>query len=240
MYSTNTGSFLSHDNVFVKYKLYDAKNPKCIILGVHGGCFQDGDENWNKEQSEDLANNNISVIHVGFRQDSTEQSLQDLIYAYHFLKTKYEYTNLPVGVLGSSSGGFFSIALANNYQHNIKFDFSIHLCPVSKPFQRYKYLQTSDHPHKTSMLEKHLKHFKDERTMRTHGKLTNIKEVHAPMLVITGTKDKNVPVSINKHLMVNKKITCIMLDSGHEICYKRCEFVIDLIDRFLDSVSNST
>ena len=227
------GTLKTKDDYLLNYKLYINPNATCIALGIHGGSFHDGDETWNKSQSQDFANKGVNIMQLNFRQTTTERAISDLTDACYFLQKMY--TDLPFGVIGTSSGGFFSLILSTNPPLNIKISFAIHICPVSNPYQRFCYLKNSNHKYKNLLMNNQLLHFGSERNMRVKQQMVSLRlldDVYT--LVICGNKDVNVPEHINKHLFSNKNITNVMLDGGHEICYKKDKRVTNEIIKFLN------
>ena len=236
---TENGFIIMDDQYQLRYKLYIPGEIYYIALSVHGGCFQDGDETWNKDQSESLAQEGILVMQLNFRQTSIKQTLSDLTSGYAFLKNKYNnlkyfnnYANSPFGIIGCSSGGYHAIKLTIMSQ--MKFDFCILLCPVSNPYKRYEYLSNSDHENKHTMMMKQMKFFKTERLMKLGSSYIKNFIANTPTFVIIGDKDTNVPICVNEYLLSRPKMHYMILDGGHELCYKYNKKVTDSIIFYLD------
>jgi dipeptidyl aminopeptidase/acylaminoacyl peptidase len=222
------GSFEARDKKKLKYCLYKPYVVKCVTLGIHGGCFQDGNEQYNKGQSESFAKKGIAVMHLDFRQNSVDQTINDLTDAVSFLTDRFNKDK--ISIIGCSSGGFYSLLLCDILKNKI--DCSVSLCPVSDPFKRYHYLKNSNHKNREKMMEKQLTHFKDERFMRKMSNCVRKIETNIPRLVIVGKDDLNVPQEVND-ILLKKPIHSFILKGGHELCYRYNEKVTELVSVFL-------
>lgn len=96
------GSFKARDGHVIKCIMYQPNLIKYLALGVHGGCFHDGDETWNSQMSHGLADKGVCIMQLNFRQNSTVQALMDLEDGCMYLiNSKFE---VPFGIIGGSSG----------------------------------------------------------------------------------------------------------------------------------------
>jgi len=81
-YKEIKSGFDAADKTKINYVIYEPKDIKHLVLCIHGGCFQLGNETWNASQSRALAERNILVMQLNFRQTSQDH-LQEAITLYY-------------------------------------------------------------------------------------------------------------------------------------------------------------
>jgi acetyl esterase/lipase len=189
-----------------------------VALFLHGGCFQDGDETWNRAQCADLtATLHLPLLTLHYRQDNIVEVAEDCHKAHRWLRE--QYPEAKVGIIGGSSGGFYALFLAGCPD---AFDFCVALCPVADPYARYQYLLTKPVgvPFE-DMCAKQLRFFRSEFQMRIGSESVSGDPLKIPTLVIVGDSDRNVPLSLSEDwLRTKERIEYIVLQGGHELCSK--------------------
>lgn len=198
-----------------------------FILGIHGGCFWDGDHTWDKNISIKLTESNKCVVmQLNFDQTDYGTVMQDLYLALQTIKDNFVFDK--IGLLGGSSGGFFALELLSYIK--FKLDFCILLCPVAAPYKRYEYLVENKND---QIIKKQMNHFLTVENMQHREKYVSNMKLQCPTLVILGDNDKNVPPNVTKELISKDNIKSHILSGGHELCYKAPQLVVDLIFDFI-------
>ncbi len=243
------GDYVNHEEVKVKNgqdgyeiqcKLWKPKGRiRAAALFIHGGKFSTGDRNSHSLVSESLAaQTGIAIITASFRDGSettyeSGKSISDLIVVSRYMKRRYY--NEPFGVVGSSSGGFFALALCNEMDFgDIKF--CIPLCPVAHPHARAVYLNHCIQgttplasgkdlyhvrlaPEKAEEVLTHQMQFfgsYKDMAMASEQVRENIHRI--PTLLILGSDDANVPPQVTQHLVDTwASRTIIIGGAGHEL-----------------------
>lgn len=115
---------------FPNFIEYYTSNPIGIIITFHGGCFSGGKMTYDTEQNNMLMNMGFIVYQPEFPKKYSEFKKWCQQYIPAFQKR-----NLPVYVLGRSSGGYLAKYVYNNYKfiHG-----AIYLCPILFPKERYQ------------------------------------------------------------------------------------------------------
>jgi len=136
-----------------------------------------------------------------------------------------------LGVSGSSSGGFFALALAADPERwgagPGRFAFALALCPVADPLARAEYLRavingTSDvdprhEPERAKeILASQLSYFPGGDDQMREARDLVEKSAWGPTLVVAGAQDKNVPLHVLSGLIGWADRT-LVLRRGHEI-----------------------
>ncbi|GMI57580.1 hypothetical protein ScalyP_jg7883 [Parmales sp. scaly parma] len=196
-----------------------------------------GDHHSHSSIAESLASLNNNVVRVDFRCGSSapyssKLAFQDLQDVVHHIQNSSPNTQL--GVVGSSSGGFFALKLVRMLPPQT-FAFCIPLCPVSQPGTRAKYLRSCMNDSPSSLSSQYPTfHTKEVAKAILDGQLSffslGIDEMdaaalplktphpsHPPTLLILGSADKNVPFAVNEPLLCWVDKTIIIGGAGHEI-----------------------
>ena len=228
------------DGYEIPCKLWKPKGKiRACALFVHGGMFSKGDRESHQAVSCCLAAQvGIAVMTVTFRDGSVTthssgKSISDLKSAANEVMKRYY--NEPFGVVGSSSGGFFALALCNAMEAG-KIKYCIPLCPVANPHTRAVYLghcidgttplssgtdlySVRQPPQRAQeILSNQMQYFKTFNMMikAADSVLENKNDV--PTLLILGSLDANIPHQVTQHHVDNWATrTVIIGGAGHEI-----------------------
>lgn len=205
------------------------------VFFIHGGMFSKGNLNSHPEVSKALALKlGLAVITASFRDGSTThyssgEFMDDLKSIARYFRAQHE--NLPFGLVGSSSGGWFALALANALQAG-EVDFLIPLCPVSDPHARAVYLQhcmfgSIDSPsyhvrhepvQAKAIFDHQMQFFESLSKMKEAAKQVHSNQHGIPTLLIVGASDKNVPPQVTQHIQNSWATRTISIGgAGHEI-----------------------
>ena len=95
------------------YKPLATESPLAVAVFAHGGCFGKGDCTSHKEMSTAMANAGLLVVDSSYRQGNANPqpaATNDLGDVTRW--TRKCWPELQVGVVGSSSGGWFAMAMA--------------------------------------------------------------------------------------------------------------------------------
>jgi len=209
---------------------------KAAVFFVHGGIFAFGDRDSHSTISRGLANLGVAVVTASFRMGSeapykTGITMRDLKDVTKYVKGRWE--GIPFGLVGSSSGGFLGLSLAQELGPN-EISFVISICPVANPYIRATYLRSCidgtiegttgayHAPEKASwILTKQLSFWEDDETMLAASESFQIKAARQrdviPTLLIVGSIDKNVPFSVIEHVQQWATRTVVVGGYGHEI-----------------------
>ena len=256
---TTVPSSIKDDEFAIPIKIYTPNNNKSIraaVFFIHGGIFSSGDCHSHPTIAEGLANLGLVVVTASFRNGKeaphatniTNKDLNDVI---DYIRSRWK--NIPFGLVGSSSGGFFALNLSQTLGPSV-ISFCIPICPVADPFKRASYLRSSisgsaiSDGYKTShtttdskrILEKQLSFWKDDDSMlQAGGSLTSPKHEDIPTLMIIGSQDKNVPFKVTADVQSWATRTIVIGKRGHELCDEvvngggyHC--YLGDIDRFID------
>jgi acetyl esterase/lipase len=176
---TSIPSTIENDNFSIPIKIFTPiinnnnynnkkkkKKIRAVVFFIHGGIFALGDMHSHPTISIALSKLGLIVVTASFRNGEeapheTNVTTRDLMDVIHYCTTTYN--ELPFGLVGSSSGGFFAIQLSqslllsslsssnnNNNNNNNNDDrvvrppsFCIPICPVADPYKRASYLRAS-------------------------------------------------------------------------------------------------
>ena len=189
--------------------------PFPALLDVHGGAWNRGDRSNDGVMAAALAASGIMVAAVDFRLAPAHPypaQVQDVNYAARWLKANAAAFNIDpatVGGIGSSSGGHTLMLNAMRPADNryaaldlpTGFDaamaYTICCWPVLDPYARYLYAQEANNERLAESTEAY---FLSQEAMR-EGNPQHILERGEPVrlpptLIIQGTRDDNVPLSI--------------------------------------------
>mmetsp|Transcript_19275 Transcript_19275/g.28757 ORF Transcript_19275/g.28757 Transcript_19275/m.28757 type:complete len:302 (+) Transcript_19275:73-978(+) len=213
---------------------------RAVVFFIHGGIFALGDMHSHPTISHALCQLGLVVVTASFRNGEeaphksnvTMRDLNDVV--DHCLQT---YKDLPFGLVGSSSGGFFAIHLCQTLHSTKQIAFCIPICPVADPFKRASYLRSSisgsaksdgynavHTPEKSKyMLEKQLSFWQSDECMLEARESTKSNTKNVPTLLIIGSADKNVPFDVTNEVQGWATRTVVIGGKGHELCDKIVE-----------------
>jgi len=212
---------------------------RAAALFIHGDMFSNGDRESHSLVSESLAaQTGIAMITATFRDGSSTKyesgkSISDLIAVAKYMKRRYY--NEPFGVIGSSSGGFFALAVCNEMDYgDVKF--CIPLCPVSHPHARAVYLNhciqgttplssgKDLYPVRLSVeraqaiLDSQMQFFGSYKEIAVASEDVSENVHQVPTLLILGSADAYVPPQVTQQLVDTwASRTIIIGGAGHEI-----------------------
>lgn len=229
-----------HDGYEIQCKVWKPKGRiRATALFIHGGKFSTGDRNSHSLVSESLAaQTGIAIITADFRDGSATtyasgKSLRDLMAIAEYMKKRFY--NEPFGIVGSSSGGFFALAVCNEMELGA-IKFCILLCPVAHPHARAVYLNHCIQGTTPLASGKDLYHIRlppekaqdiltnqlqffgtyKEMAMASEEVSENVHKV--PTLLILGSADANIPSQVTQRLVDSwASRTIIIGGAGHEI-----------------------
>ena len=191
--------------------------PFPAILDVHGGAWSGGSRTSAELFDMALASTGIVVAAVDFRvapEHPYPAQVQDVNYATRWLKASASRFNaLPqnIGGLGSSSGGhtvmlsamrphderYASITSAEVAGHDASLDYILATWPVLDPYARYQYAKRVGRENLIANTEGY---FLTEEAMQEGNPQLILERGETvelpPTLIIQGTADDNVPMSI--------------------------------------------
>ena len=215
-------------------------------LFVHGGAFTHGDCDSHQAVSQALVSDcSMAVVTCSFRNGgvaphATGKTMDDLSAVIRFVREKW--SNVPVGVVGSSSGGYFALALTRHIgaelstQHHANdaqsLDFCIPICPVANPGKRARYLSScingtaeedgyafyqTNKDVATSIQSAQLSFWEKLENAHEAGDALDIPS-SVPTLMIIGACDTNVPPQVTSGVQSWATRTISIGGRGHEIC----------------------
>ena len=210
----------------------DAHNAFAGVVYAHGGCFAEGDCESFEELGRGFARRGLMVLDTSFRQGAGNPhpgALRDLgdVAAW----AHEAFPDLAWGVSGSSSGGFFALALAADpfrWGCAMDFSFTLALCPVADPLARANYLRavingTSEieprhEPERArQILENQLSYFPggDDQMWEAAGLVNEY--AMGQTFVVAGGQDKNVPLHVLSKVIPRASRTLVLGRAGHEV-----------------------
>eukprot|EP00584_Thalassiosira_punctigera_P013631 CAMPEP_0172575728 /NCGR_PEP_ID=MMETSP1067-20121228/137359_1 /TAXON_ID=265564 ORGANISM="Thalassiosira punctigera, Strain Tpunct2005C2" /NCGR_SAMPLE_ID=MMETSP1067 /ASSEMBLY_ACC=CAM_ASM_000444 /LENGTH=238 /DNA_ID=CAMNT_0013368379 /DNA_START=21 /DNA_END=734 /DNA_ORIENTATION=+ len=193
----------------------DAPPIRAAVFFIHGGIFYYGSRDCHPTVARGLAGLGLAVVTASFRQGEegesrrTNVTTSDLGDVIDFVRGRW--SDVSLGLVGSSSGGFFALALSQTLGPSA-ISFCVAICPVANPLERASYLRSciagnakSDgyvnfhHPEKAAdILRKQMVYWEDDESMARAGEFLGTKQRDVPTLLIVGSADKNVPFSVTK------------------------------------------
>jgi len=232
---------------------------RAAVFFIHGGIFYHGSRDCHPTISRGLARLGLAVVTASFRSGDqgvtcrtnvTTKDLEDVI-AY----ARGRWSDVPFGLVGSSSGGFFALTLSQMLGPSVV-SFCVPICPVANPMERASYLRScilgiakSEHgrvnnahdPEKAAnILSKQMVYWDDDdESMARAGEFLKTKKHDVPTLLIAGSADKNVPLSVIRDVQSWATRTIVVGGMGHELCSQVVEgggyhcYLPD-VDRFVD------
>ena len=190
--------------------------PFPALLDVHGGAWNRGDRNADEVMNRALAASGIVVAAVDFRLAPAHPypaQVQDVNFAIRWLKAhaaEFKADPTTVGGMGCSSGGhtlmlsamrpndsrYGALDLPEAAGYDATVAYTVCCWPVLDPYSRYLYAQESNERLAASSEA----YFLDQETMKEgnpqHILERDEKVLTPPTLIIQGTRDDNVPLSI--------------------------------------------
>lgn len=200
------------------------KGPFNALVSVHGGAWSSGNRLSNKTIDENLARTGILVAAIDCRvspKNSYPAQVEDFTLAVQWLKTKASSLNIDphsVGALGASSGGQTVMMSALKAQGIDQVSYAALLWPVLDPYARYLYAKEVS---RKDLIERSEAYFKTPDGMMHGSPQAVVDEGRVnskpPVLIIQGTADTNVPVSIPERFVRTYSAL------GGEVVYKTFE-----------------
>ncbi len=194
----------------------EGSGPFPALLDVHGGAWNRGDRSADEVMNRALAASGIVVAAVDFRLAPAHPypaQVQDVNFATRWLKAhaaEFNADPATVGGMGCSSGGhtlmlsamrpsdprYAALDLPEASGHDATVAYNVCCWPVLDPYARYLYAQESNERLAASSKA----YFLDQDAMK-EGNPQHILErgenvLLPPTLIIQGTRDDNVPLSI--------------------------------------------
>ena len=123
----------------IALKICSPPSPIAAAVFAHGGCFSDGCSQSHPAVTEALAGIGIASVSSTYRQGAAHPhptAQHDLACVAEFARRRWP--SLPLGVIGSSSGGWHALALSRTIEG---MRFCVALCPVADPLLRAEYLR---------------------------------------------------------------------------------------------------
>ena len=163
------------------------------------------------------------------------------------------YPNLPFGIVGSSSGGYFALALAQRLAEiTFPVQYCIPICPVAHPGRRSQYLQscmndtaetdgyTFYHSSTVAALihQTQLSFWQDEQQAQEAGEALRV-PLTIPTLCIVGAQDTNVPAQVTMYVQQWATKTISIGNAGHEICTTPSMGYKEDVQRFIEIAINN-
>jgi acetyl esterase/lipase len=191
--------------------------PFPAILYVHGGAWSSGDRTTGAALNQQLAASGALIVAIDLRlgpEDPYPSQVADVNFATRWLKLNAAKLNADarcLGIIGSSSGGhtavlsamrpddprYCSLRLPEADTLDATASWVIALWPVLDPYARYLYAQEAG---REELVRHTTGYFITEEAMREgNPQLLLVRKEKAkqpPILIIQGTADTNVPLSI--------------------------------------------
>jgi len=229
-----SASIAMRDGASIDARIYEPPAPVSAIVYAHGGAFSMGDCESNSLMARTLSANTRSVlVDTSYRQGKAHphpaatHDLEDVT-----RKVRELYPGLPVGVAGSSSGGFFALELAQHPPDRLPYAFCLALNPVAHPGKRRDYLRCCmngtakeagyvvHHGPATAaaLLKMQGDYWVTDAAADDAGEALNVGPHFTPTLAVLGGQDLNVPPQVTAGLTywVDRIIT--LGKYGHELC----------------------
>lgn len=237
-YHVQKSSFVMRDGVSVDIRIFSPSEPPfAAVVYVHGGAFASGDCDSEEALSSALAKMQMAVISSSYRQGPSFQhpsALNDL--ADITLHARFKlWPELPIGIVGSSSGGFHALMLSREPPKDLPYAFCIAITPVAHPGLRAAFLKAcirgvaakkGYNVVQTPLLAAEIlamqtSYFQQESAMHQAGDSLRApgKHHHRPTrtLLILGSRDASVPRQVTAAVQGWASKSLVLLGLGHEI-----------------------
>ncbi len=179
------------------------KGPFPALISVHGGAWNVGNRLSNKTIDEELARSGIVVAAIDCRvspKHTFPAQVEDFSWAVQWLRAKTDSLSIDpgsIGALGASSGGHTVMMSGLAPQGNERISYAVLLWPVLDPYARYLYAREAS---RKDLVERSESYFQTTDKMMQGNPQTLLDErrisAKPPVLIIQGTADTNVPLSI--------------------------------------------
>ena len=191
--------------------------PFPCILDVHGGVWNGGSLSDNARMDQILAKSGIVVVAIDYRLAPSHPypaQVQDVNYATRWVKSQAGLLNIDnssIGALGASSGGhtvmlnamrpndprYSALDLEVSAEYDASLSYVVAMWPVLDGYSRYLYAVENELDHIKLCSERY---FLTQDAMQEGNPQSlldnNESVVLPPVLIIHGTDDLNVPLSI--------------------------------------------
>ncbi|MBM3942305.1 MAG: alpha/beta hydrolase [SAR202 cluster bacterium] len=211
--------YLKHGNTGWLARIYQPQGhgPFPILLDVHGGAWNRGDRTNDTVMNQALAASGVVVAALDYRlapQHPYPAQVADVNYATRWFKVHAREFNADpstLGGLGASSGGhtvmlsamrphdprYASVPLPEARNVDASLRYLVCCWPVLDPYARYLYAKKAGHDRLAASGEAY---FKDAAAMQEGNPQLILERREKvglpPTLIIQGTNDDNVPMSI--------------------------------------------
>ena len=199
-------------------RIYEPKGvgPFPALLDIHGGAWSAGSRLGSELINERLAASGLVIVAVDFRLAPNHpypSQIEDVNYATRWLKVHagdFNADTRTVGGIGSSSGGHtvllsamrpfdprYGVLLLEGGTADASLDYIVAQWPVLDPYARYQYAKETGRDQLVKATEGY---FLNEEAMK-EGNPQHIldrgeRTVTPPLLIVQGTADENIPMSI--------------------------------------------
>jgi len=209
------------------------RGPFPALLDVHGGVWSGGDRTSDAFLNQNLAASGLVIVAIDFRLAPIypyPAQVVDVNFATRWIKAYAQELKIDsnsVGILGASSGGHTAILSAMMPKHPLyttlhlpethlldaAVNWVIALWPVIDPYARYLYAQEVKRTDLVTLTEDYFITGKTMQEGNPQYILDRGDEVELPpMLIIQGTSDKNIPLTIPERFATSYRIVGGKLD----------------------------
>ncbi|MDR3491008.1 MAG: YqiA/YcfP family alpha/beta fold hydrolase [Gammaproteobacteria bacterium] len=205
-------------NFTEKYRQFSSNNLKAALL-IHGGCFTQGDETWNNEQAQSIAENcNLDVFTLNFSKTSLFASIKDI---KDFFLDLYKFYDSHVGLIGCSSGGYLTLRVLEEVDMP---QFVFLICPVMDPTKREDMLLAADrNSNSLNIQQQQFTYFKSKPYPQANS-------TRLPFHIIAAKDDENVPlILISNEAKRYPHAALHIIEGNHSHSYKSTSEVNKII-----------
>mmetsp|Transcript_80871 Transcript_80871/g.261877 ORF Transcript_80871/g.261877 Transcript_80871/m.261877 type:complete len:301 (-) Transcript_80871:75-977(-) len=224
------------DGAEIDARIYhpERTEPAGAIVYAHGGAFSIGDCESNAAVARALCGSTgCIVVDTSYRQGQAHPNpaaIQDLEDVTRHVRSGHP--GLRVGVAGSSSGGYFALALSQHPPDGQPYAFCVALNPVAHPGRRREYLERCvgggaaaagfalhHGPQRAqAMIEMQTGYWVTDAAADAAGDELGPSEHGTPTMVVLGGQDLNVPPQITMALHRWAHHVLVLGKYGHELC----------------------
>lgn len=221
------------DGFLIPVKIWRPHTPRAAVFFIHGGIFANGSRESHPGVSAGLASLNLAVITASFRNGTdapfatgtTERDLADVVRYFRKMNP-----DVPFGLVGSSSGGYFALSLCRTLGAKAV-DFCVPICPVAHPGRRATYLRSciagtaredgyGDAFHieekARRILDTQMGFWVEDAASENAGEALRTPS-SVPTLLVLGSVDRNVPFRVTSDVQGWATRTVVVGGAGHEI-----------------------